>query len=140
MQPHESHSTELHQINRAEVIRALTEARRHDPEVIKALADIQLAEIQAREGMAGIFLQVLMFSADQLGANRRFTRCSARERRLSKAFQLASASIEMLARECAALACGTDLGNVLREMDRAVPPLSWIPELRSEPLEQEWSR
>jgi len=139
MPPNESHSTELHQIDRAEVIRALTEARRHDPEVIRALADIQLAEIESRERMAGIFLQVLMFSADQLGVSRRFTRCSVRERRLSKAFQLAGASIEMLGRECAALASGMDLRNVLGDMDRVVPPLSWIPELPSEPLEDEWS-
>ena len=139
MQPHEYYGTQLHQIDQAEVIRALTEARRHDPEVIRALADIQLAEIESRERMAGIFLQVLMFSADQLGVSRRFTRYSVRERRLSEAFHIASASIEMLGRECAALACGTDLGNVLREMDRAVPPLSWIPGLPTETLEAEWS-
>ena len=140
MTPNEVSRTEYHEINQAEVIRALTEAQRHDPEVVRALADIQLAEIQSRESIAGFFLQVLIFSADQLHVDRRLMRASVREKRLSRAFELAGGSLQMLGRECAALECGTDLQTVLDQMDRVTAPPPWTPELPLAPEEDEWSQ
>ena len=80
----------LRRIDEAELMRAMGELRKIDPEFARALADVRIEEIRAGQSMAGFFVQLLAFSSDRLRVDSSWVSQETRTQRLEKSYALAA--------------------------------------------------
>ena len=115
----------LRKIDEAELMRAMGELHRIDPELARALADVRIEEIRAGQSMAGFFVQLLAFSADRLRVDSSWVSQETRTQRLEKSYALAAQATIALWTAQGSLRGGADFARLLSELQgagRHTPP------------------
>jgi hypothetical protein len=87
---------EHYRVDKADVIRAIAESERMDPEIVRAAVDLCIEELRAKEVMSGIFMQLLVFYSDQLRTHQGARSSKDRIERIEKAQSLAAQTIKLL--------------------------------------------
>ena len=115
----------VRKFDEAEIMRAMGDLRKIDPEFARALADVRIEEIRAGQTMAGFFVQVLAFSADRLRVDSSWLSQSKRTLRLEKAYALAAQATLALWTAQGSLRGSDDFARLLAELQgvgRHTPP------------------
>jgi hypothetical protein len=87
---------DYYRVDKAEVIRAIADSERVDPEVVRAAVDLCKEQLRAREVMSGVFSQLLVFFSDQLRTHQGARGSRDRIERIEKAHSLATQTIQLL--------------------------------------------
>lgn len=118
----------VRKVDEADLIRALGEVQRLDPEVVRALASVRIEEIRAGEGIASFFVQLFAMISNELKVDSKCIRHESRLRRLEKAYELSAKATLALytardslrgSKEFAALLIALEGGKI-----QGIPPLA----------------